>query len=214
MVTTIDETTRWQKSQYIINNLGMQSADVPDDIISFLKENVNYKNVYTQNLAGHLKEEYRYDGWPMHFEKWLMNIIDNSNNLSAHLSSSNIQLLTKDLPLVLETIWINKQKKHEFNPFHSHKGVFSFIIFLKIPYDLENENKVFPKNSDIEPSTSKLSFLLTDNLGDIVEIKISVDKSFENKMIMFPSKMKHLVYPFYTSDDLRMTVSGNVLIED
>jgi len=210
MVTTIDETTRWQKSQYIINNLGMQSADVPDDIISFLKENVNYKNVYTQNLAGHLKEEYRYDGWPMHFEKWLMNIIDNSNNLSAHLSSSNIQLLTKDLPLVLETIWINKQKKHEFNPFHSHKGVFSFIIFLKIPYDLEEELKLFPNTSFKESSTSKLNFYTVNKLAGMECQTLDVDKSFENKMIMFPAKLPHSVNPFYTSDDYRVTVSGNI----
>ena len=39
---------------------------------------------------------------------------------------------------------------------------------------------------------------------------IDVDKSFEGKMLMFPAKLQHLVYPFYTSDKERITVSGNI----
>jgi hypothetical protein len=39
---------------------------------------------------------------------------------------------------------------------------------------------------------------------------IDVDKSFEGKMLMFPNSAYHTVYPFYTSDDYRITVSGNL----
>ena len=39
---------------------------------------------------------------------------------------------------------------------------------------------------------------------------IPVDKSFEGKMIMFPASQYHAVYPFYTSDEERITVSGNL----
>ena len=38
---------------------------------------------------------------------------------------------------------------------------------------------------------------------------LPVDKSFEGKMLMFSANQLHEVYPFYTSDDLRVTVSGN-----
>ena len=46
--------------------------------------------------------------------------------------------------------------------------------------------------------------------GFSVPVLIDVDKSFEGKMLVFPSKLQHLVYPFYTSDEHRITVSGNV----
>jgi len=39
---------------------------------------------------------------------------------------------------------------------------------------------------------------------------LDVDKSFENKLLMFPASYNHQVYPFYTSDEERITVSGNV----
>ena len=38
----------------------------------------------------------------------------------------------------------------------------------------------------------------------------AVDKSFEGQMLMFPAPLQHIVYPFYTSDESRITVSGNI----
>jgi len=205
-----DDINNWKKSQSLLNSIGMAGFDVPSDVTSFLKENINYKNSYTKNLAGHLKEEYRYDGWPVYVEKWIMSLMDINSNLTKMLSYNGIQVLTRDLPLCLETMWVNKQKKHEFNPFHTHKGVFSFIIFLQIPYDLEEEYKLFPNTSFNKPATSNLNFYAVNTLGAIQCHTLSVDKSFENKMIMFPAKLPHSVNPFYTSDDYRITVSGNI----
>jgi len=201
----------WQKYKTIFSNVGILSVDnIPFNVINYLNQNITDIK-FNHTLAGHIEKEYSYSNWPDYIDNFILKHT-NENILKEYYNK--LKFVSMKKPLYLKSLWVNLQKKHEFNPIHDHIGIYSFIIFLKIPYDLENENKVFPTNSDIEPSTSKLSFLLTDNLGDIVEIKISVDKSFENKMIMFPSKMKHLVYPFYTSDDLRMTVSGNVLIED
>ena len=201
----------WQKYKTIFSNAGILSVDnIPSNVINYLNQNITDIK-FNHTLAGHIEKEYSYSNWPDYIDNFILKHT-NENILKEYYNK--LKFVSMKKPLYLKSLWVNLQKKHEFNPIHDHIGIYSFIIFLKIPYDLENENKVFPTNSDIEPSTSKLSFLLTDNLGDIVEIKISVDKSFENKMIMFPSKMKHLVYPFYTSDDLRMTVSGNVLIED
>ena len=110
---------------------------------------------------------------------------------------------------------MNFQKKHEFNPPHNHTGVFSWIIFLNIPYDLEDEDRVFPEmniNKGVIPSTSRLSLLqVSPNVkGGIDHVVLNVDKSFEGKIIMFPSYTQHEVFPFYTSDDYRITISGNL----
>ena len=57
---------------------------------------------------------------------------------------------------------------------------------------------------------SKLSFINTNTLGEIITHCVDVDKSFEGKMLMFNSIQSHMVYPFYTSDDYRITISGNL----
>ena len=59
----------------------------------------------------------------------------------------------------------------------------------------------------------KLSFVFTNEAGEVVSYCVNVDKSFEGKMLMFVSKQHHMVYPFYTSDNYRITVSGNLRYE-
>ena len=39
------------------------------------------------------------------------------------------------------------------------------------------------------------------------EVTLDVDESFVGKMILFDAKLPHIVYPFYTSDECRITVS-------
>ena len=68
----------------------------------------------------------------------------------------------------------------------------------------------FRKKGKGENTNSKLCFFGLDHFGKITDFSLSVDKSFENKMIIFPAELHHLVYPFYTSDDYRITVSGNI----
>ena len=41
----------------------------------------------------------------------------------------------------------------------------------------------------------------------------SSERNDIGKIIFFPSKLNHCVYPFYTSDDTRISISGNILFE-
>ena len=120
------------------------------------------------------------------------------------------KILSKNVPYSLNSLWINLQKKYEFNPLHDHSGVLSFIIFLKIPYDLKKEDKVFAPTSS-QYHTSRLLFV-TSRFNKMHYILASVDKSYENKMLVFPANLHHEVYPFYTSNDYRITVSGNIAL--
>ena len=122
--------------------------------------------------------------------------------------------LTKNCEISISSTWVNFQKKYEFNPPHYHTGVLSWIIFVNIPYDLEEENKVFPKIGG-DSSTSRLSFLTLNphEVGCINHVRLNVDKSYEGKIVVFPSTQQHQVFPFYTSDDYRITVSGNVFFD-
>lgn len=199
--------TNWERERKKLYNWGVLPVnDVPNNVTDYLKNNISdYK--YNYSLAGHIKEEYKYKNWPKFVDEFVLNNLNEP--LLLEWTKRQTQL-TSNRPYVLSDLWVNKQKKYEFNPIHDHSGVFSFIIFLKIPYDLKDEANVFPKNSNSGLSTSKLCFLCTNFIGEIQNIDVSVDKSFESKMLMFPAKLKHQVYPFYTSDDYRITVSGNI----
>ena len=63
-------------------------------------------------------------------------------------------------------------KKHEFNPLHNHDGIYSFVIFVNIPYDLTEEENYFAdvsiKESKSEIQTSKFNFELVS--GDEINI--------------------------------------------
>ena len=200
--------TNWDKCINELGNIGVGTFDVPNHFVKWLKDNISNKHKRNTNLAGHIKNEHGYEKWPDELEQFLINSGVNNKNLMNYTDS--IKVLTKGLPFVLDSLWVNRQKKYEFNPPHNHEGVWSFIIFLQIPYKLEDENKVFPKTSHLTPQTSRLNFFFLNNFGEIFDWPVDVDKSFEGKMLMFSSKQMHEVYPFYTSDDYRITVSGNM----
>jgi len=41
---------------------------------------------------------------------------------------------------VLEELWVNFQKKYEYNPLHDHGGMFSFVIWMKIPTEWRDQH--------------------------------------------------------------------------
>ena len=53
-------------------------------------------------------------------------------------------------------------------------------------------------------------FLMINEVGQIVSHAVPVDKEWEGKMALFPASLNHQVYPFYTSDEYRISISGNV----
>ena len=182
--------------------------DLSNEHYNYLFNNMMIDNKINDKLAGHIKEEFSYKNWPKLFEEYLIDRALSSNILKKH--SDSINLLTDNLPYCLSTLWVNKQKKYEFNPLHDHGGIWSFIIPLQIPYNLEDEDKIYPATSLGYHQTSRLNFICISNLGKIEHYPVNMDQSYIGKVLMFPASLQHIVYPFYTSDDYRITVSGNI----
>ena len=198
--------TNWEKSFEYFNRINVGYFDVPEDILLYLNTKSNATKPANHRLVGHIKEEYDYNNVPKEVQRFFISKCF-QQPIKHHLD--HISILNDPLPLNLDSLWINYQKKYEFNPVHDHGGVFSFIIFLKIPYDLNKEDSMFPV-ADQNRQTSRLQFLTINPILGVTTVSLNVDKSYENKMIMFPSSYKHLVYPFYTSNEERITVSGNL----
>jgi hypothetical protein len=112
-----------------------------------------------------------------------------------------------DQLLYLQALWLNLQKKHEFNPLHKHGGVYSFAIWHTIPYDIDDEINMFKTKHS---KASCFEFGYVDALGLQQFETIPVNKSYEGVICFFPAVLHHGVYPFFTSDDYRISIAGNL----
>ena len=113
-------------------------------------------------------------------------------------------------PLALSSFWVNFMKQHEFNPVHYHSGIFSFNIFMKIPYDWKEQCELPHIKASESPVAGNFEFLYTDILGDLQNYGYRLDPTCEGLMLFFPSEMRHQVYPFYNCEEERISISGNV----
>jgi hypothetical protein len=195
-------------------NMGYLELDVPEKLFTLLKkecdtalvENETFKSGLTQGIDLYLVgadagvTSHRY-----------VESVDVLQELKNHIFSlinvykkqflfdpADTRTLTKSLPFSFDKPWINYQKKFDFVPNHYHQGVFSYTIWMNIPFKNEGTfagNFEFTYNS-IEGVTR----------SEIIE-------PTAGKMILFPSKIFHQVYPFYTSDEYRISISGNVSLD-
>jgi len=141
------------------------------------------------------------------FNEYIGQLIQKYNNSFNYLST--LSFLSKDLYLDIDKPWINFQKKHEFLPNHGHDGVLSYTIWIKIPYGVEEE-KNYKTLKYKNTKFYSFEFSYTNILGQICQQSYEVTKKTEGYILMFPSKLIHCVYPFYTSDDDRISISGNI----
>ena len=113
-------------------------------------------------------------------------------------------------------LWVNFQKKYEYNPVHKHGGLLSFVIWYQVPYDIESERSLPMHQNYNDSSAGTFMFIFPDpySLGGINSHRILVDKSKEGHMIIFPASLRHVVYPFHTSDDYRISIAGNLVCKE
>ena len=116
-------------------------------------------------------------------------------------------------PYHLERWWVNYQKQNEFNPVHNHTGVYSFVIWMKIPYDSKKQNLKDIARGSNNPQIGNFQFLYLDMIGERTAYDYKMNPNLEGTMLFFPSRLDHQVYPFYDCDEERISVSGNILLD-
>lgn len=179
---------------------------LPDDIFSRVKKDVeeNLGESYNKRLVGSMKEQYGFQP--------SQPVLDHILNTSMRFLQTDRRFpeeIIKTIDPELIDIWVNKQLKHEYNQLHNHTADMSFVIWIKIPYDLKEESKVYPdKQND---STGDFVIHYKTITGKSWSQQLGVNKEWEGTMLMFPGDMLHFVNPFYTSDDYRISIAGNVM---
>ena len=159
------------------------------------------------DLAGHIDEEYELLSSRIHISNLISPAIDHYVSTFGFPEYNN-NVLTNSRPYHMEKTWVNIQKKNEFNPYHFHGGIFSFVIWLEVPYTREEEEKMFPKKTK-DKVNGCFQFMYNNALGYPKLETIFTDKTVEGTGLLFPSMLYHSVYPFYSSDKYRVSVSGN-----
>lgn len=200
-------------------NIGVIEVRVPDDIMAVLSiavkkmmaENFTSAVGYQESLVGHLEKEFLLDQSCRDALEPLVVEVGNMYEERWHYAMQvDNGAFTGTPSLTLQNLWINFQQKHEFNPTHTHTGIYSFVIWVKIPYLLEDEEKHFSAVRDTAKKTSRFTFHYNNILGMNSAFSLPVDKGWEGTMLFFPAALTHGVYPFYTSDDYRISIAGNL----
>lgn len=214
----------WPKS-----NIGWFDIKLPPTAITRLneyldgqqKENhkIKYNSTITDpkpdaspSLAGHISASYYLkdvDDW--FFKNYLEFMSFDYLKHFDHQPAAALGMKNYDKhPFQLDSLWVNYQNKHEFNPSHDHTGAFSFVIFMKIPtHWKEQHNLPFVAQSN-QPRASDFAFEYLTPLGEKACTAFKMGPESEGRMLFFPAKLTHLVYPFYNCDEPRITIAGNI----
>ena len=172
------------------------------DFIWYCIENKSNHNDIQYKLAGNITASYELKDHKNLFWTSVVNpLIKDFEDYYLQKSEGKLRL---------DKLWVNYQKQTEFNPIHIHTGVYSFVIWLKIPTHHEHQRKLpiaSPSNSE---TISNFQFTYTDLLGKIRSYNYNMSPEAEGTMLLFPATLSHQVYPFYNCDDTRISVSGNV----
>ena len=178
-------------------NTGVIQSRLDDKTMNRLKSYIkNKKNKSKTNLAGNISDSFSLedkDNW--FFNNVLMPLIGkySEEDLKSIIKSP----LTENCAFTLSELWVNMQNKYEFNPLHHHAGVFSFVIWVKIPSSHKKEKKLkFIKESNT-PASNTFEFLYTNILGTIVAEKYYLEPEDEGRIILFPAHMPHCILFIY-----------------
>jgi hypothetical protein len=183
----------------MLPNTGLLMKQLPEEIFSDIKHQVSLPNlepmISGMSSVGVPKHYYLNDSKPL--RDYITNAFSDffkeyAYALDFKLRSDGVEPNAKVWAL---EPWINYQKKNEWIPAHDHSGIMSYSLWVNIP-----EDNVF------EIIYSTIS-------GETIKHAIPVTRQSEGMIILFPSKLIHTVHPFYTSEETRISISGNIILK-
>ena len=197
-----------------VTNPGIIEGKLPDDLyqnlLSICLDPEVRKNSASNKSVASIKEiaNFPLDTEDKSFHKYL-----------GAMFQSWIELHDIPLPEVainagVVDCWINYQKKGEFAPIHTHPEAIHFVVWMKIPFENEVETDATScgklPNFQLKNSTFELTY---NSLGaDLMTHTFNLGKEDEGKVIMFPGKIAHQMYPFFTSDEECITICGLMMM--
>ena len=204
-------TNNIEWNSFLLPNIPLYDVKLPDGIVNRLWSYVDKSEIRcNDSLAGNIAESYHLVDDDDYFFNTVLKPVSlryiSENPSMGYLQSNH----RSSEDICLNKFWVNYQYKTEFNPMHIHTGIISFVIWLKIPTEAEEQHNLpIAKNSNT-PSASDFSFAYSDIIGNIQSYQIQLSPKDNGLMMVFPASLNHQVYPFYECDKKRVSISGNV----
>ena len=199
-------------------NLGWIKATLDKNEIDHLWQCIDEKGRDVRDtLAGQISSSYKIEDK----NDWFFNNVlvqlgmqyeHTFSNLGIKVPIKSRILSDKQLPYYLSNMWVNYQKQHEFNPVHDHTGIYSFVIWMKIPTDYKNQRENQIANRSNTNVISNFCFNYRTITGGNGQYVYQMSKEIEGTILLFPSQLQHTVYPFYNCEEDRISISGNIAI--
>tara|TARA_B100000287_G_scaffold188711_1_gene178371 strand:+ start:579 stop:1211 length:633 start_codon:yes stop_codon:yes gene_type:complete len=196
----------------VLPNVGILDKKLSDQEMDYLWKCIDSKKEdFRSKLAGNISGSYRImDRGNWFFNNTIRELTDAYYDNFTNLGS--LAPINQSHPYYMREMWVNYQKQGEFNPLHNHTGVYSFVIWMKIPTDYDQQRKLpFAKGSN-SGTISNFEFSYTNILGMQCSSRVKMSPEKEGTMMFFPSDLRHQVYPFYDCDEERISISGNILL--
>ena len=175
------KSAQWDWSNHLV---GKVHKEVQIPIVN--KEDGEYcKNILKSSCLGYLK----------HMIGKGCGYID---NMVLHHPTLGNKNLTED-NINISQSWIVSQYKGEYNPWHQHSGHLSSVIYLRLPKGMEEFYQ--KEGEDHYPVGGAIQFMQGDKQdlrSDTLTFRPEV-----GKLLMFPSWLKHSVYPFDVDGERR-----------
>ena len=154
-------------------------------------------------LAADMHDEWNY---PPSDVKWFQKQFEPYVNLYLDGLSHHIEQRVSPMWEV-DSLWVNYQKQHDFNPLHNHRGNLSFVSYLNVPEELKTEKERYNMIGN-GPIPGSIMF----SHGEATDFNDS-RKFFlpeRGDVFIFPSSLMHTVVPFRTPDIERVSIAGNI----
>ncbi len=196
---------------YITSKLSEEQLQPIQAEINSIQEDFSKADSASDYLSGLMDHEYNLYDSRNHIDS-LIRPLCYEYDKTFRLSSQHLALQDQGKWNVeLKELWVNYQKKHEFQSAHKHSGIFSFVIWMKIPYDVDKETSKYTGRSK---DVSQFGFSYNNTLGAQERFNLNLSNKDEGMLAVFPAQMPHYVYPFFTSNDYRITIAGNYGVKD
>ncbi len=196
----------------IPNNLGWLQSKLDKEEIDFLWQLIDKRGEDMKpSLVGQITSSYRIEDK----NDWFFtNVLSKLGmNYEGRISNLGRRVPVNNKSYYLSNMWVNYQKQYEFNPVHDHIGVYSFVIWMKIPTEFKDQRELpIAKNTNMSV-ISNFCINYQNILGQNEEHTYEMSKEMEGTILFFPSQLLHTVYPFYNCEEDRISISGNIAVK-
>ena len=161
--------------------------------------------------------QWDFDWSPETYEKFMGECLGPCINTYAEKYGKHTLMCTSQMHGInVSRCWVRCSKPGEYLSVHDHSALWSFAVWLNIPYDYREEQK---DNEAFTPYAGDFQLIYPSTTGIMLKKNWRLDRAMEGRMIFFPSQISHMVYPHHTTSgaafdgEYRVCVAGNISLD-